>query len=295
MIELRHLRYFLETARQHHVTRAAAALHVTQSTLSHQVRQLEERLGVTLFDRLGRGVRLTEAGETFMAFATRAVLEVEEGKIALEELQSLVRGRLRIGVIHTYNATVLPPVIAQFGMQYPGVHIVVDDLPASVIERDVANGDLDLGIAFSPATHETVVTEPLFSERLVLVVRRDHPFARLRGVPAERLSELDLAVQTARFSSRTLIDQRLGNRIRKRIRMEMSSIDAMLHTIRLRGMAAIVFERAVKKDESLVCIPIVRPKVARTAALLWHAGRTRSAAATKMAKAIRVYCAGNSG
>lgn len=290
MIELRHLRYFLETARQRHMTRAADALHVTQSTLSHQMRQLEELLGVALFDRLGRGVRLTEAGETFMAFATRAVLEVEEGKTALEELQSLTRGRLRIGVIHTYNATVLPPVIAQFGAQYPGVHIVIDDLPASVIERDVANGDLDLGIAFSPAMRDTVMTEPLFSEQLVLVVRRDHPFARLPEVPADRLSELELAVQTARFSSRTLIDQRLGSRIKKQIRMEMSSIDAMLHTIRLRGMAAIVFERAVKKDESLARIPIVRPKVARTAALLWHAGRTRSAAATKMAKAIKAYC-----
>jgi LysR family cyn operon transcriptional activator len=80
MIELRHLRYFLEVARHEHVSRAADALHVTQSTLSHQITQLEALLGTQLFDRIGRGIQLTDAGRTFSDYARRA-LEVDEGQL----------------------------------------------------------------------------------------------------------------------------------------------------------------------------------------------------------------------
>lgn len=287
MIELRHLRYFLEIARQQHVTRAADALHITQSTLSHQLRQLEEALGVELFDRVGRGLILNEAGDIFMAFATRAVLEVEEGKVAIEELHRLTRGQLRIGVIHTYNSTVLPPVIAKFTAAHPGVHLSVEDLPAAEIERGVANGDLQLGIAFSPTTREDVVAESLFSERLVLVVGKSHPAAGLQEVGASHLSRMDLAVQTPRFSARKRIDEALGKWINGRVRLEMSSIDAMLNTVELCGIGAVVFERAVPETSDLVRVPIVRPHVLRTAALIWNSRRTRSSAATKFAQAVR--------
>src|SRR3569833_2762248 len=100
MLELRHLRYFLTVAELQHVTRAAEALHVTQSTLSHQIRQLEEQLGTELFDRVGRGVQLTQAGRLFRSFAQRALDEVDAGRTALDELGKLLRGTLRIGVIH---------------------------------------------------------------------------------------------------------------------------------------------------------------------------------------------------
>lgn len=290
MVELRHLRYFLAVARLQHVTRAAEELHITQSTLSHQLQQLEEGLGVALFDRVGRGVALTEAGELFVAFAARALAEVEEGKAAIGELLSLTRGRLRIGVIHTYNATLLPPIVAEFVQRYPGVHIAIEDLPASEVERAVAEGELDLGIAFAPAAREDVVAEELFSERLVLVLRSDHPLAGLEQVPAARLAGLDLALQTKRFSSRNLIDQALGKWIQTGIRIEMSSIGAMLETIRLQGMAAIIFEGAMLKDVGLVQIPIIEPSVTRTGALIWHARRTQATAAKMMAEAIRARC-----
>lgn len=291
MPELRHLRYFLAVARLQHVTRAAEALHITQSTLSHQLQQLEESLGVALFDRLGRGVALTQAGELFVAFAARAVAEVEEGKAAIGELLSLSRGRLRIGIIHTYNATLLPPIVADFVRRYPGVRVSIEDLPASEVERAVAEGDLDLGIAFAPAAREDLVAEELFSERLVLVVRNDHPFASLQEIPAARLAGVELALQTKRFSSRNLIDQALGQWIQAGARLEMSSIGAMLETIRLHGMAAIIFEGAMRQDASLVQIPIVEPGVERKAALIWHARRTQTAAAKMMAQAVRTRCA----
>lgn len=291
MIELRHLRYFLEAARLQHVTRAADALHITQSTLSHQLRQLEEDLGVALFDRVGRGVSLTQAGEAFVSYASRAVREVEEGRAAILELERVVHGRVRIGVIYTYNATLMPPVIADFAGRHPSIRIAVEDLPGADIEAQVANGDLDFGVAFSPAAREDIVAEPLFSERLMLVVRRDHRLAAAKHVPADRLADLDIAVQTERFSSRRRIDAAIGPWIAPRILLEMSSVEAMLNTVRLRGIAAIVFETAARNHADLACVPITRPDVARTAGLLWHRRRTRSPAARKLAEAIASLCA----
>jgi LysR family cyn operon transcriptional activator len=290
MVELRHLRYFLEVARVEHITRAADMLHVTQSTLSHQIGQLEAELGVQLFDRVGRGLQLTDAGRTFADYARRALEEVDEGRFALEGLRDLVRGRVRIGVIHTYNSTLLPAVIAEFATAHPGIHISIDDLPASEIASMVASGALHLGLSFATPGRADVDAEPLFSERLMLVVRDDHPLAQRKSVSAAQLSGLRLAVQTERFVSRRMIDAELGHIIAGHISLEMSSIGAMLETIRLQAQtAAILFERVIGVESGLRQIEIVQPHVTRTAAIIWRKGRTRSSAATEILGSFAGY------
>jgi LysR family cyn operon transcriptional activator len=291
MVELRHLRYFLEVARVEHITRAAEALHVTQSTLSHQIGQLEAVLGVPLFDRIGRGLQLTDAGRTFSDYARRALEEVDEGRFALEGLRDLVRGRVRIGVIHTYNSTLLPAVIAEFATAHPGIHVSIDDMPASDIAAMVASGALHLGLSFATPGRDDVETEPLFSERLMLVVRDDHPLAQRKTVTASQLTGLRLAVQTERFVSRRMIDAELGQLIEGHVWLEMSSIGAMLETIRLQAQtAAILFERAINPGSGLRQIEIVQPNVTRTAAIIWRKGRARTRAATEIAAAVRRHC-----
>ena len=291
MIELRHLRYFLEVARHEHVSRAADALHVTQSTLSHQITQLEALLGTQLFDRIGRGIQLTDAGRTFSDYARRALEEVDEGQFALDGLRDLVRGRVRIGAIHTYNTTLLPAVIAEFAQTYPGIHISVEDLPAPDIAAQVGSGALHLGLSFATPGRADVEVEPLFSERLMLVVRDDHPLARRKSVSARMLAGLRLTVQTERFLSRRIINAQLGTWIADNIWLEMSSIDAMLETIRLQGQtAAILFERTIGRESGLRQIEIVQPGVTRTAAIIWRSGRARSRAATEIAAAVRRHC-----
>jgi LysR family transcriptional regulator, cyn operon transcriptional activator len=291
MIELRHLRYFLEVARHEHITRAAQALHVTQSTLSHQIVQLEALLGTPLFDRVGRGLQLTDAGRTFSDYARRALEEVEEGRYALDGLRDLLRGRVRIGVIHTYNTTLLPPAIAEFARSYPGIHVSIEDMPAPEVAAMVASGAIHLGLSFATPGYPDVDTEELFSERLMLVVRDDHPLAGNSSVHAEALSRLRLAVQTERFLSRRMIDAELGQWIHGSIWLEMSSIDAMLATIRLQGQtAALLFERAISESSGLRQIEIVQPQVTRTAAILWRNRRARSRAATEIAAAVRRHC-----
>lgn len=101
-MEIRQLRYFLDIAQTEHLTQSAQNLFVTQSTLSHGLRQLEEELDTALFDRLGRGLKLSQAGAEFRAYATRALKEIEAGRMALADLSGLQSGRLTIGAIPTF-------------------------------------------------------------------------------------------------------------------------------------------------------------------------------------------------
>lgn len=293
MIELRHLRYFLQVASLQHLTRASEALNVTQSTLSHQLRQLEGFLDVQLFDRVGRGLRLTEAGEIFRSYASRALEAVDDGGSALEELHGLLRGRLRIGVIDTYNTILLPPILAEFIASYPGVSILTESSTAGRIESGLVRGELDMAFSFKSDLYTEIKSEPLFREELVLVVGDKHPMRSIGSISASEIVGLRLAAQPEQFASRRLINEALGPLLGDNIKLEMDSIGAMLETAHLANVGALLFERAVPNVPWLKIIRFRDRKVSRTAALLWPLRRTRSPATLRLAEAIRASIGSN--
>ncbi len=286
-MEMRQLRYFLEVARLEHVTRAAATLHVTQSTLSHQLRQLEEELGTPLFDRVGRQIQLTQAGRLFAKFAARALRDIEDGQLALQSLNGLQSGNLRVGVITTYTHALLPQAILAFNSRYPGIHLQIEDMPATRIADQVMSGALDLGLAFTVAESPGLEAEPLFSERLVLLVGPNHPLAERKSVQGKDLATLDMALQSKQYASRQLIDRDLIRYFRGNVRIELDSVQTMQMIVAQSNLACILFEGAVLPLPGLRAIPITSPKVVRTAALLWARDRFRSAASEEFAREVR--------
>src|SRR5882757_6169063 len=193
-MELRHLRYFLRIAELNNLTRAAEQTFVTQSTLSHALRQLEDELGTPLFDRVGRNIRLTKAGQLFRDYAARAINEVGRGITALHEVRGLEGGTLNIGVIPIFSLPHVPHTVAAFAALHPKVRIVVQELRSRALEDMLAAGHLDLGIAFHPASRDEVESEYFFDERLVLVVGRAHPLAAKRVLPVNALDKFSLAL-----------------------------------------------------------------------------------------------------
>ena len=286
-MDLRQLRYFLAVAGTQHMTRASEQLHVTQSTLSHQIRQMEQALGTPLFDRIGRGIRLTEAGEMFRGFAQRALTELESGVNALAELDSVLRGQLRVGVIHTINSSLVPPVISRFVAEHSGVMVTVDEMSGIDIEEGIVSGLLDLGIGFAPATSADIVAERLFDEKIVLIAPRDAVSTGRGTMRASELAGVKLALMSPRFMTRRLIDAAYGQYIEGNVTLEMNSIESLLATVRCGGVSTILNERALLHEGDLVKIAITHPGTVRTAALLWHRERYRSAAARRFAEMFR--------
>lgn len=291
-MEIRQLRYFLEIARTEHLTQSARGLFVTQSTVSHSLRQLEEELGVKLFDRVGRGLRLSQAGATFRAYAGRALQEIDAGRMALTEIAGMRSGTLTVGAIATFLNALLPPAVAAFSAAHPGVRVVVRDLRAGAIEELLAAGELDVGIAFHPARRDEVESEPLFDERMLFLASRAHPLAKRRSVALKTLAGVPLALQPRTYATRQLIDAAFrAAGVEATVPVEMESIESLIAACRRGGLASIVPERAAMQASGVLAIPLATPLV-RRAGVLWRRGASRSAAAREFVSLLNSPRAG---
>lgn len=290
-MELRQLRYFLAAAELDHVSRAADRSHVSQSTLSHGIRQLEDELGVALFDRIGRGVRLTKAGRTFSAHAARALRELDGGVAALKSLQSLEGGLLEIGVIPTFLTTLVPQAVADFSRDHPKVAVRILELRAGEVEEELAAGRLDLGVAFHPAQKAELDAEPLFEERLDLAVAHGHELSGRRRIGAAELQGRAIALLSKRFATRRLIDSALARHgVAPRVAVEMESVDALLETVSRQGLPTIAPDRAIASTSGVHGIRIGLPGFVRPAGLLWRRDASRLAPAVEFARRLRLLC-----
>lgn len=287
-MEIRQLRYFLSVAETEHLTQSAQALFVTQSTLSHGLRQLEDELGCQLFERIGRGLRLSQAGQAFQGYAGRALQELEAGRMEIARIRGLQAGTLTVGVIPTFMDTLVPNAVARFTALYPGIRVVIRDLRADLIEEQLLLGQLDAGIAFHPTAREDIETEHLFSEQLQLLVGANHPLARRRTLALRSLADLPLCLLPRSFATRRLLDDCFREAgLRPLVRVEMESVSALINACASGELATIVPERAAAMAAGFRAISLSAPRPARHAGILWRKGASRSAAAQAFVALLR--------
>ena len=288
-MELRHLRYFVALADCLSFTRAALRVHVTQSTLSHQIRQLEEEIGHALFERIGKRVVLTEAGALLLGFATRALREVDEGIAMLQPGGGGLTGRVRIGATHTFNLSLIPQCVALFLESHPTVQVQVDELAADQIAARLEAGTLDLGIAYEPKDPAGLRFEPLFHEEMVLVVSERHPLARRRRIRMVELHQQPLVLLPSYFATRVLLDECFAACGAEPVVVaEMSSIAPMLGLVLRAAVGAIAAVNAVPPTMAgLRLVPIESPTPVRTPGMLWRTATEPGAAALSFAAIVR--------
>jgi LysR family transcriptional regulator, cyn operon transcriptional activator len=292
-MDLRHLRYFVAIADSATMAMAAEKVFVTQSTLSHQLAQLEIELGVQLFERVGRGLKLSDYGKEYLAYARGILRQVEEGKQALSDLRMVTSGSLRIGVIHSFVTHVMPHVIARFLKRYPHVKLKVHELTALDIEAQVEAGELDLGFAFSPtsgAGNRLIEGEHLFDDVLALAVPKKHEFAKRQSISFIQLNGLPLAMMSQRFATRRLLDGHFAKSgISPTIVIEIDSVDALQRLVEQGVACAFLPARTTQPSKLLSLIEVVEPKPMRGAGLVWRKTNYRSAAAQAFAVELKNY------
>lgn len=287
-MELRHLRYFLAVADARSFTRAAERLHVTQPTLSHQIRQLESIVGTVLFERSTRDVELTAAGRLFKPYCERILKEIESSALAISELEGLMRGTLRMAVFHSFSHSMLPTIMSEFTLRYPGVHVTARLVPRADMERDLLSADLDMAVAYIVDDNEQIVSERLFDEELVLVVGSKHSDAGPRSLPMRELANLPLVLLTPEFGARQFVDRFFaGTGLRPHVVLEMNAIEPILATIRDSGLASVVSAGAIVDTTGLRIVRLIDPPPKRTVGILWRRNGHRSAAALRMAEMIK--------
>ncbi|WP_395397998.1 LysR substrate-binding domain-containing protein [Novosphingobium sp. BL-8A] len=166
---LEQLRIFIAVAEREHVTAAAKALHITQSAASAAIAALEERHAVKLFDRVGRGIALTEAGRLFLAEARGVLARADAAETVLEELSGLRRGRLRLVASQTTAAYWLPPILAEFQARHPALRVELAIGNTDQAAARVREGEADLGIVEGRIDDPVLAQWPVGEDRLVLV------------------------------------------------------------------------------------------------------------------------------
>lgn len=288
-MELRHLRYFDALAETLNFTRAAERLHVTQSTLSHQIRQLEDELGCELFDRSTRHVRLTEAGELLRSYTTPALQQIDRGLHALRPgADDPLQGSLRLGTTHSFATRLVPMCVSSFIALAPGTVVSVQELSAREIAQRLAEGALDLGVSYRPADARELWFEPLYHEELKLVVAAAHPLARRRRVRMVELHGVRMVLLPSEFSTRQMLDDAFeAAGAEPRVVVELNSVAPMLELIRRTDLAGIVAETAITPSSDLAVVPLEDPTPRRTPGLLWKKGAARSPTMRHMAAVIR--------
>jgi DNA-binding transcriptional LysR family regulator len=177
-MDLRRLRYFVVAAEELNFSRAAERLRIAQPPLSSQIKQLENELGVLLFDRTGRGVRLTDPGHVLLEEARRIFIQLEQTARIVERVGSGKVGRLSLGFVPSATNEVLPPLLYEFRRRFPDVELFLHEMmPDQVVQR-LHGRQVDVGFFYLPFDDSALDFSPVSREPLVVALPETHPLAR---------------------------------------------------------------------------------------------------------------------
>lgn len=254
------LSYFVAVAHHRSIREAANFLHLTSSALNRHILDLEEELSAPLFERHARGVRLSAAGETYLAYAKKALCDAEDAHSSIRELEGLKRGHIKIAAVAAIADVHLIDLIATFQTQYPKVSFAVKVAGADKVVDAVVENDCDLGLAFNPSQNADFHELAQAPYSIHALVKRDHVLASAESISISSTADYPLALADTSWGGRRLLDEYLkrnGTRIYPQ--MESNSFQVLTDFVRRTG--GICFqvrkeggERLV--DDDLVALPV---------------------------------------
>ena len=273
-MEVHQLRYFCAVAETGSFTRAAEREQVAQPSLSQQIMKLEEELGVRLFDRLGRSVRLTDLGQIFLPRARAILMELRAAKEEVAEKQSSVSGPVSVGVIPTIAPYFLPSRIALFLRKYPRAAITVtEDVTVRLIDR-LRAGLVDLAIMALPARGHDLECFPLRTERLYAILPKNHALGRKRTVLLKELrNEPFLLLREDHCFRETAIEVCKQARVIPQIVFESGQFSSILAMVGAGLGISIVPEMALVHRPDCTSVLIADERASRTIGVATLKGR----------------------
>lgn len=268
-MEIFQLHYFVKLAEVLHFTQAAEACYVTQSGLSQQIKKLEDELGMALFLRIGKKVQLTEAGAIFLHHAKRILDDVDIGKQAIDDLNELIGGELKIGVTYVFGLLVLP-VVQEFAKKYPDLKIIIDYDSTEPLKQKLINNKLDMVLVHSANNISSSIKKvSLFTSKLVMAVAKTNPLAKLESIPFSEVDQIPLILATKGFSSREYLDDLFQEfNIKPKISIELNAIHGLLKMIENSHWATILTEKAIQDWDTIKTIELEGINVERNAFIL---------------------------
>lgn len=253
------MKYFAKAAETLNFSEAAKNLNIAQSSLSQQVRQLEDELGVQLFIRNSHSIRLTEAGEAMLPYALRTIHEAETCADRIHDLRQLQAGTLNIGVTHSFSPILTESVIS-FMKLYPGIKLNIIYKQMNELMELLAKRDIDFVLAFKPIHPlPEVESHILFQNSLAAIVGAGHPLAARDCVSVSELARYELALPSKGLQARNAFDSIVTNYDDFKIRIELNEVGMLLKLVRQTCLVTVLAEDSIYDVRDVKAVPIDVP------------------------------------
>lgn len=256
-MELRQIRYFLKVAELLNFSEASKALFITQSTLSQQIRQLENEFDTILFERNSHEVSLTEAGQQFMRYARKVMIDVDDCTQKMDDLKNMLTGELNIGVTFTFSP-LLTETVLEFMKLYPRVRLNVFYKTMSELMDMLQRREVDFVLAFKPTDRNNKIeSHVLFNNHLSVVVSEHHSLVKRKSLTLDDLAAYDAAMPARGLQARNSFDDMIHSENSKlKIRVELNDVSILLKLIKQSKLVTILAEATIHDEDGLVAIPL---------------------------------------
>lgn len=293
-INLHQLTIFRAVAAQHSYSRAAEVLYLSQPAVSLQLRALERSIGMPLFERAGRTLRLTEAGVQLLSYSERIFALLDETQLVLEELVGARRGTVTVAASTTAGIYIVPAALGAFHRQHPGVHLALDVVNRFTVQERLLNDEVDLAVMGLIEDAHDMEVATFVPNELVVIASPRHPLARRKRIGLEELRDETLLLREEGSGTRTDVVRLLRGveLMPLHVGMELRSSGAIKQAvaadlgIAVMPLAAIELELMVGR---LVTLDVVGFPVHRHWSLARRAGRHLSAAALALWEFLLAY------
>ncbi len=256
-MELRQIRYFLQIAETSSFSEASRQLCVSQSTVSQQIKQLEDELGAELFVRDSHSVKLSDYGIQFLPYAKNIAEDVRSGVARIKDVSGLSVGTINIGATYTF-CPLLGKTIEEFMKEHKGISIKLTCASMEELMQMLEDGELDTVLSYRPSRHfDNIESHILFNSNLCVIARRDHPLAGKDKVRLVDLEKFPMALPSRGLQARNEFDRLLfGQNYRFDVRLEVNDLNMLLDLVSRTDMITFLSAATVKDKPEFCTIDI---------------------------------------
>ncbi|MFD1255084.1 HTH-type transcriptional regulator CynR [Devosia equisanguinis] len=288
-------RYYLyldAVARHGSIRRAATKLGVASTALNRKIIEIEEEMGLPLFERLAKGVRLTTAGEVLLNSIRRNLSDIETVNAQIEQLRGLVRGSVQLAIAHSVSDDLVPSAIAEYQAHHPRVQFQIIEGGTSDLLASLLKDDAEVFLGHNPPSSADFTTMAVVAQPLCAMMPPSHPLAGRSKLRLADCQPYPVALGSASFGSRYMIDQVLKRlHLTLDVRLKSSTVQSLKTFSRQTGAICFQFEIGTRRDVErgeLVAIPLSDPELSRGNLVLGcRTGRKLSLPALSFSEALK--------
>ena len=259
-MELRQLKYFVRTAQTLNFSEAARSLYVSQSTLSQQIKALEDELGTILFQRDSHSASLTQSGSLLLPLAIQTIQDSEACKAQVNDLKEMLTGELNIGVTYSFSH-ILTETVKNFVKEYPGVKLNIFYRNMAELMEALRHREVDLVLAFKPGQpYSEIESCDLFDDKLSVIMRKDHALADRESISLEELNRHRLAIPAKGLQARNALEKYICiERSDLNVCLEINEANILLDIVQDNNFLTMLSEASIRGRDLLKAVPLDLP------------------------------------